>query len=49
MALNPEDLEDLDAVTLKRKYEAQLEVHAMRSATVTVALLATFTSLRSNY
>lgn len=25
VALNPEDLENLDAVTLKRKYEAQLE------------------------
>ena len=26
VSLNPEDLENLDAVTLKRKYEAQLEV-----------------------
>jgi hypothetical protein len=26
VALNPEDLENLDAVTLKRKYQAQLEV-----------------------
>jgi len=25
VSLNPEDLENLDAVTLKRKYEAQLE------------------------
>jgi hypothetical protein len=29
VALNPEDLESLDAVTLKRKYEAQLEAETV--------------------